>query len=399
MITLIPADNTWLLLAFVVAGAALSIWLEQKTRWGARLGGPVLALGIAMVLSNIRLLPLEARAYDVVDDYFVPMAIPLLLLRANLARIFRETGPTFAAFHVAALGTVIGGLLAGFVFRDSFPRVAEVSGIMSASYIGGAVNFVAVRNSYNVPPELSNPLIVADNFIMAAFFALLIVLAGSRWMRRRYAHPHSLAGDQADSRELSARYWQRKEISLLDIAQALAFAVAIAAVGIALTNLLKGLITSRLVLSMVANPFVMITFLSVAGASLAHKWAEKIRGGEELGMLLLYLFFFVLGVRADLVQVILNVPVLFLFCLLIASVNLLVAMGLGKLLRMNLEDLLLSVNATLGGAPSAAAMAISRGWSELVLPGLLVGIWGYVIGTTVGIGILELLRVLLGANS
>jgi uncharacterized membrane protein len=35
-------------------------------------------------------------------------------------------------------------------------------------------------------------------------------------------------------------------------------------------------------------------------------------------------------------------------------------------------------------------MAISRGWSEL-MPGLLAGIWGYVIGTFVGIVVAEAL--------
>jgi uncharacterized membrane protein len=41
-------------------------------------------------------------------------------------------------------------------------------------------------------------------------------------------------------------------------------------------------------------------------------------------------------------------------------------------------------------------MAISRGWSELVLPGLLAGLWGYVIGTFVGIVVTEALLRLFG---
>jgi uncharacterized membrane protein len=100
----------------------------------------------------------------------------------------------------------------------------------------------------------------------------------------------------------------------------------------------------------------------------------------------------VLGVRADFVQVVRNVPILFLFCLVIAGTNLAVTLAVGRWFRLNLEELLLSVNATLGGAPSAAAMAISRGWSNLVLPGLLVGIWGYVIGTPLGILVVEALK-------
>ena len=71
-------------------------------------------------------------------------------------------------------------------------------------------------------------------------------------------------------------------------------------------------------------------------------------------------------------------------------------LSVGKLLRLNLEELLLSVNATLRGAPSAVAMAISTGWSRLVLPGLLAAIWGYVIGTLVGIVVAEALMSFFG---
>jgi uncharacterized membrane protein len=66
----------------------------------------------------------------------------------------------------------------------------------------------------------------------------------------------------------------------------------------------------------------------------------------------------------------------------------------GKLFRLNLEHLALSVNATLGGPPTAAAMAISMGWSRLVLPALLIGIWGYAIGTAAGLAVGQLVASL-----
>jgi uncharacterized membrane protein len=80
------------------------------------------------------------------------------------------------------------------------------------------------------------------------------------------------------------------------------------------------------------------------------------------------------------------------FCGIIGLVNLAFTLAAGKLLRLNLEELLVAVNANLGGAPSAAAMAISAGWPRLVLPGILVGIWGYVIGTPLGIMVVEMVR-------
>lgn len=395
MTSLIPPQESWLLLAFIVAGASLSIWMEQNIRWAARIGGPVLVLIVAMLLSNLRVLPMDAPTYDVIDNFCVPMAVPLLLFRANVGRILRESGSAFFCVNIAAAGSFVGAILAAYLFRDSFASVPEVAGVMAASYIGGAVNFVAIRDTYNVSPELSNPLIVADNFIMAAFFGILVILAGSRWLLRHYPHPYSADLGRVDDHTLIARHWRRKEISLTDIALAMAVAVAVAAIGVWLARFIKPRIESPILQSMLGNAFVWITGLMVAINTCAGRRMERIEGSNELGMFLLYLFFFVLGVRADLVQVIRNVPVLFVFCTVIAVTNLVVALVAGWLFRQKLEEVLLSVNATLGGPPTAAALAISRGWSDLVLPGLLIGLWGYMIGTPLGILTTELLRKIL----
>ena len=98
---------------------------------------------------------------------------------------------------------------------------------------------------------------------------------------------------------------------------------------------------------------------------------------------------------ADLKRLILTAPLLFIFCIIIAVVSFVTTFGLGRLFKLNLEDLSLSVNAALGGPVSAAAMAIAKGWKELVLPALLVGIWGYVIGTYLGVLVGNLLQALL----
>lgn len=391
----INPQDAWPIWGILVSGAALCIYLEQTYKWAARVSGPVLALVGGMVLSNFRIMPGESTSYDLVETYLVPAAIPLLLFRANVARIFRETGPMFRAFHVATLGTIIGAFVAGFVFRLSVDRVAEVTGVMTGSYIGGGVNFVAIKNHYKISSELSNPLLVADNFIMAGMFGLLFLIANSKFFRKHYPHPHSLESDLAGSQALAARHWERKGIALLDIAKALAVAFTITALSMKITESLNAGALSPWIRSILGNAYLWITALAVAVTTLFHKFIDGINGADELGGYLLYLFFFVIGLHADLLQVIRNVPVLFLLCLVIAVINLAVTLVLGKLLRMNLEELLLSVNATLGGAPSAVAMAVSTGWSRLVVPGLLAGVWGYVIGTFIGIAVAEaLLRLL-----
>lgn len=66
-------------------------------------------------------------------------------------------------------------------------------------------------------------------------------------------------------------------------------------------------------------------------------------------------------------------------------VNMVVVFAVGKLFRFNLEELCLASNANIGGPTTAAAMAIAKGWTDLVVPSVLVGVWGYVVGNYIGI--------------
>lgn len=411
MNALIPPGDTWTLWALVMSGTAASIWLEQRFRWAARLSGPVLALLIAMILTNTRVMPARAPAYDFVGDYLVPLAIPLLLFRANIVRIVRSTGRLFLAFHLSSVGTLAGTVLAVLALRGWIgpPDLEHAAGMMAASYIGGSVNFMAVKTSYSVAPEVSDPLIVADNFVMAAMFAALLGLASAAWCRRLFARsalaaPEGAAADAnaegAGLRNLAAQHWQAKAISLLDLAKALAVAAAVVAIARLLESLLArafgdvshASIPVQMFQVLCTNRFVLITAVSLAPATVFHRSLSTVNGPEELGTLMLYLFLFCIGLPADLRAVLVQAPLYFVFCGIIAVVNLVVALALGRALRLPLEEMVLAVNANLGGAPSAAAMAISAGWPRLVLPGILVGIWGYVIGTPVGVLVVETIR-------
>ena len=420
MTSLIAPDNTWLLAAVIATGVALSIYLEERYRWAGKLSGPVIALLLAMLLTNLpvqpvvsllranheatRILPATAPVYDVVTDYLVPVAVVLLLFQANLRKILSTSRSMFAAFHVAAAGTLLGNLLAAVIFRGSMPALPEASGLMAASYIGGGVNFIAVQRTYDVNENVANPLLVADNFVMAGAFLLILLISESRLFRRYWPHPHSTAAEKtAGDRERAPR--SARPLNLLNLAVALAVAFCIAAVAAKLAGLAKTWsgaaaasdghrqeLIAAIVSSLVGSKYVWITLLTVAAATFAPTALERLQGAEVLGTYLLYAFLFVIGLPADLMLVLSDVPVMFGFCAVIAVCNLVVALVAGKLLRLNLEELLLAVNATLGGPPTAAAMAAAKGWDKLVLPALLIGVWGYVVGTFIGIVVVELFR-------
>jgi len=69
-----------------------------------------------------------------------------------------------------------------------------------------------------------------------------------------------------------------------------------------------------------------------------------------------------------------------------------VSAALTSLLKLDLAEVMLASHACILGPPTAAALAASKGWRALVTPDILVGMFGYAIGTFIGIGLAALLN-------
>ncbi|MGA0100092.1 MAG: DUF819 family protein, partial [Steroidobacteraceae bacterium] len=145
---LIEAEQTFALGAAIMLIVAFGLWAERR-RWGQQLGGPLLLLGLAMLSSNLGLIPFSAPVYGTIAGVLVPMAIPLLLMRADFRTIVSESGPMLVAFMVAATVTVIGAVV-GAMALDLGPFEPQIVGSLTASYIGGSLNFVATAEAVGI---------------------------------------------------------------------------------------------------------------------------------------------------------------------------------------------------------------------------------------------------------
>lgn len=57
---------------------------------------------VGLAASNVGIISCEAPAYSVVMEYLLPMAVPLLLFRADLRRVIKSTGKLLLAFLIGS---------------------------------------------------------------------------------------------------------------------------------------------------------------------------------------------------------------------------------------------------------------------------------------------------------
>src|SRR5688500_11049118 len=112
--SLIPGDNIFALIAIVLGLAWIGFWADSH-RIARHASGALLVILSGLLLSNFGVIPLKSPVYDFVGQYLMPMAIPLLLFKANLRVIFREGGMVLGIFLLACVTTCIGSILGFFL--------------------------------------------------------------------------------------------------------------------------------------------------------------------------------------------------------------------------------------------------------------------------------------------
>lgn len=394
--TLIKADDYITLWGIIVVWASASIYLEQRYDWAAKISGAIIALVGAIILSNTGIIPTASAVYDAVWTFIIPLAIPLLLFHVNVKRVWQESGRLLMLFLISSIGTVAGVIISFFLLRDHIPVLDKIGAMLSASYIGGGVNFAAMAGKFEAPGEMVSSAVVADNLMMAIYFIVLMTIPGIGFFRKRFHAPHVEKVESGRMKEegktLAESFWERKDISLKDIALAVGTAFLLVMVSFKIAGFLDGVIPSgeetsfflNLLNGLFGDQYLMLTTLTFLALALFPKYFESINGSQEIGTFLIYLFFVVIGIPASIPMIVENAPLLLVFVFIIVLVNMAVSLTAGKLLNYDLEEILLASNANVGGPTTAAAMAIAKGWKDLIGPILVVGTLGYIIGNYIG---------------
>ncbi len=378
--SLIGADQDFAVWAVLFGIAAFGFWSERFA-FGRKYSGVMLLITLAIVLSNLRIIPTAAPAYDIVWQYLVPIAIPLLLFDADMRRIFREAGPTLIAFLVGS-AAVVAGVFVAITLIDLGDEESKLAGIFTGTYIGGSLNFAAVAEATQFEDRsVLTAAVAADNVITNLHILLIILLPGvaafaSRFPSR-HGHAQRPAGAAAD-----ASVHRIADLDVAGLVTAVAVAFALAALGTGITT----------ALGWPQYAILLTTALTLLIATFARQLTGRLSGYNEAGNVLMFVFLASIGASADVWLLIEIAPILFLFAFVIVSVHLLLIFGIGKLLRLDIAEICIASAVCIGGPASAPAIASAKGWHDLVAPGVLAGSFGYASGSFIGMFVYELLR-------
>jgi uncharacterized membrane protein len=442
--------------SFVESGTAVSALVlsavtgRSLDRWILPNSGILVTLATAAILSNTGLAPASHVVYDVCWSTLLPASLALLLLSLSSTATASATGDVTTKkdqppntdsaarvvrdlalpFGLASVGSIAGCLLSFFLCR-AFPGVCGLSGpdaaqaaaCLTASFIGGSVNFFATAavlagtttTAQSTASTLVSSMAAADLVVMALYFAFLDWALYAPRLQRWFAHRRGSNSEEEVNRivqeklktinftETSAprdsptattttQSWKSlfQKTRAIVLVSGLALTIVQVAVRVerALSNVIPGTACAVIaVVTPVIQRFLpsqnqLVTDMKEVAAPLAE-WC-------------FLCLFASIGMSANLGQALRSGPSCLFFSLTALMVHVVICFSGSLRMGSRLEDVLVASNAAVGGPATAAAFSgripTSPRSNGLFMAATVWGVVGYAVGTTIGVTMYRILQ-------
>jgi uncharacterized membrane protein len=358
-------------------------FLADASRIGRAMPGVVWILIVGALLSNLHVTPYSSTVCDFIGEYVVSAAIPLLMLKSDLKRVFIESGRVMIGFGAACVG-IVAGVLVGYYVLAPWHIGAKIAGFYTGAFIGGTISMIAVGNAVQMTPaEISaatGASMIPSVLGLMALVAIPNLGIVKRYLPCRLTEPgvQTSSGIQASA---------VPEFRLTHITGALALTFTICALARAIEHQIAALIghdQSR-------YNILYVTVLTVTVANIFPRQLHKLRGEFELGMIFMYMFFAMIGLGTNVTAFLSNAVSLFFYVIILLGVGIVVTLLLSKLLRLDLSEAITGCGAAIVGPAATVAVVAGKGWHSMVSPAVMTGIFCHIVGNFAGIMLATLL--------
>ncbi|HMB40256.1 MAG TPA: DUF819 family protein, partial [Wenzhouxiangellaceae bacterium] len=378
------------ILAILTASIAAAHWLGNKPG-GRMVGGALLVIILVAVLANFGVVPLASENVPVYNQLLgtaAPVSIFLLLLNARLASLLSAGGPMLAMFAFAALGTICGVLAAGWLLGASEwmgQWYGPLSGMFAATYIGGGANFNALALHYDFMQSgnLYAAAAVADHVLTVVWIAVLLVFP-------------RLVGVLLPKRDALTDAESRTEsVGHTDDRPALGDMVMLAALGLVAFVVSEQLAAWLGALLGIDVPAILI--LTTLALLLAQTGpVARLRGAEVLGMYGAYLFLAALAAYCEVAALHETGRIgllLMAFVVILIAVHGTIIVLAARFMRQSPEVAAVASATTVGGSTVVLPLVERFGRKDLLLPGIVLGSLGNLLGTYIGFTLVYALQL------
>ncbi len=340
---------------------------------------------LPMVATTIGITPQSSEAYGWVTDYFLPASLVLLLVSSDIPTILKVGPKAIITFFGGTLGIMLGAIISLVIFSHFLPEDAwKGFAALSGSWIGGGVNMIAIKESVGTPDSLMGTMIIVDTIIGYGWMAVVVSFSGYQ-KRIDTRNKVDTTVISKINKKMELLDSDKHPIDLKNLSIMIALSLSIGAICLAIGEMMPAVGD---VLSSFAWAIILVMIISIGLSFTKFQNLEK-TGASVVGNYMLYFLLASIGAKANLTAIF-NAPLFLLAGAVWIAIHAIVLFSVGKLIKAPVFLIATSSQANIGGVVSAPIVA-SIYQPSLAPVGLLLGLFGNIVGTFAGLLTAQLL--------
>jgi len=343
--------------------------------------GPVVLCYIfGILLVNAVHFPIHKPESIFFTQYTVALAISLLLFSTDFLHWLRHAKNTVLSITIAFGSVLIFSSIGAFLLSNKIEEPGKIAGMLVGVYTGGTPNLSAIGLALSVKEE-TFVLINAVDIIFGAIYLIFLMSVAQKLLGKFL--PSSQKNEAAS--EYIATEATVKKTSIQNILSAIGLSALIFALSIGLSFLLFGEVK-------IAPVILAITTLSIACSF--SKRVRTLQCSFDTGQYILLMFCVAIGTLADINELLVASPYIFLFVGLAMFGAIVLHYLLAAVFKIDVDTVLITSTGAIYGPAFVGPIAGVLKNREAVVAGLTAGLLGYALGNYLGIGLAMLLKFL-----
>ncbi len=332
--------------------------------------------------------------YTMASRYLLPASLVLFTISLDLRELWKLRKKAGLMFITASISIMLGGPAAVFLVSLFAPEIVGGEGAeevwrglstVAGTWIGGGANQAAMYEIFKPSPDLFSAMVALDVFISYLWMALLLFGAGKNILINRF-----LKADDQSVTEIKDKI-EAYQLSIMRIPK-MEDILLILGIGFGITGIahfgadhIAPWITTNAphlsAFSLTSGFFWLVIIATTLGMILSFTKLRNLEGAgaSRIGSVLLYVLIATIGMQMN-IMAIFNKPGILIVGLVWILIHAIVIFIVAKLTITPFFFLAVGSMANIGG-PASAPVIASAFHPSLAPIGVLLAVFGYVIGT------------------
>ena len=353
----------------------------------------------------------ESQLYYVSSRFLLPASLVLMTLCIDLKAVFNLGPKALIMFITGTVGIIIGGPLA--ILLISFISPETVGGVgpdavwrglatLAGSWIGGGANQAAMLEIYGYNPKLYGGMVLVDIIVANIWMALILIGIGKSEKIDKWLKSDTSAIEELKEKVSTYASKVSRNPSLSDLMVILSIAFTVVGISHFGADAISSFLVenfeavsdkSSAFSSFSSQFFWMISIATFLGIGLSFTSLKKYEGAgaSKIGSVFIYILVATIGMKMDLTMILDNPGLIFIGIVWMA-IHAIILIIMAKLIKAPYFFLAVGSQANVGGAASAPIVAAAF-HPALASVGVLLAVFGYVVGTYGAMLTAELMRI------